>query len=166
MGDLLLELNLSLSPEFLEEFVGSVFSHLDKDKSQRLDKEEFIILYKQVISQQPPGVQKQNQGRRIDVADLRETEAALRSAFEEYDADGSGSLDMTEMTKVLQEIGMPDVHGDSFQTLMDSHMAFADADMDGKIDFQEFCIYVNAVIEYLYREVSDESEDVRMAKSY
>merc|ERR1719218_572091 len=54
LRDLLLELNLSLSPEFLEEFVGSVFNHLDKDKSQRLDKDEFIILYKQVITQQPP----------------------------------------------------------------------------------------------------------------
>lgn len=150
LRDLLLELQLSLSPEFLEEFVQSVFQHLDKDRTLRLDFGEFVTLYQQVISQQPPGVAKRNQGRRIDVKDLKETELALRDIFNVYDVDQSGYLDMQEMIQVLEEAGLPDPHGDGFQTVIDSHMAFADADMDGRIDFQEFLCYTNAVIDYIY----------------
>lgn len=159
LRDLLLELNLSLSPEFLEEFVSSVFKHLDKDRTLKLDLAEFLTLYQQVISQQPPGVQKRNQGRRINVTDLKDTELALRDIFNVYDVDQSGYLDFSEMLTVLAETGIPDPHGDGFQTIMDTHMAFADADMDGRIDFQEFSIYTNAVIEYLYA-MGNESEKI------
>lgn len=166
LRDLLLELNLSLSPEFLEEFVGSVFNHLDKDRTQKLDMEEFFTLYKQVISQQPPGVQKANQSHRIDVRDLKETEHCLREVFENYDVDGSGYLDMQEMILVLEEAGMPDPHGDGFQTLMDSHLAFADADMDGKIDFQEFTVYTNAIIDYVNESSGMLSKKEKSARMY
>lgn len=159
LRDLLLELNLSLSPEFLDEFVSAVFKHLDKDRTLKLDLTEFLTLYQQVISMQPPGVQRRNQGRRINVTDLKMTELALRDIFNDYDVDQSGYLDMSEMLRVLEETGIPDPHGDGFQTIMDTHMAFADADMDGRIDFQEFSIYTNAVIEYLYAR-GNESEKI------
>jgi len=99
------------------------------------------------------------------VTDLKLTELALRDVFETYDVDRSGYLDMQEMMQVLEESGMPDPHGDRFQTIMESHMAFADADMDGRIDFQEFCVYTNAVIEYVYKD-SGLSEAEKVARLY
>merc|ERR1711959_382327 len=134
----------------IEEYVMAIFKHLDKDASARLSFDEFVLLYKEVIRQQPAAIQKANSGRRITVEDARLAEASLRSFFDHFDVDGSGFLDMSELQEVLLATGLPDVNGDNFQSVLDEHMALADADMDGQIDFQEFVVYCNAVVDALY----------------
>ena len=59
--------------------------------------------------------------------------AAIKSVFEKYDVDNSGALDASEVTKLLEEEGMP-VTESYIKGLMDVY----DADESGSIEFNEF----------------------------
>jgi len=161
LRELLLELRLNVSSEIIEDYTTTIFSNLDRDKSKKISFAEFEKLYKEVIANQPTGVRKQNTKERINVHDLHNVEAMLRRAFETYDADGSGYLDTPEMLQLLQDLGFPDPHGDGFQSVISEHMEFADLDSDGKVDFHEFVLYSNALLDYLYQVDAEEkaSED-------
>lgn len=159
LRELLLELRLSVTADFLDEYVQQNLRSFDKDKNQKLTFEEFEKLYMKVLSDQPTGIRKFNTRERITVADMHDAEQKMREEFDKYDADGSGYLDTGEMLQLLQEMGFPDPHGDGFQTLIAEHMEFADLDHDGKVDFQEFVVYSNALYDYLYKMQAAEAEE-------
>jgi Ca2+-binding EF-hand superfamily protein len=62
----------------------------------------------------------------------------VRSAFDKFDADGSGRLERGELLKVLEELGL-DVRGDAdFLAFAEALMEDYDADGNGELDFEEF----------------------------
>ena len=64
------------------------------------------------------------------------SEVALRNAFNIFDGDGNGSIDRTELGAMLAKLGL--LKGSSDTSTVERMFAAADANNDGKIDFQEF----------------------------
>jgi Ca2+-binding EF-hand superfamily protein len=62
-----------------------------------------------------------------------EQKAGYKAAFDEFDADGSGSIDTSELKEVFKKVGQPV----SDEELADTVKEF-DEDNNGEIDFQEF----------------------------
>ena len=61
------------------------------------------------------------------------TEDDIKAAFDQFDADGSGAIDSSEIKKVCESLGV-DVTKNEIDDLIKS----ADTDGDGKIQYEEF----------------------------
>ena len=62
-----------------------------------------------------------------------------REAFDLFDTDGSGTIDMSELREAMKMLGM-DVNSEEVRNIIRS----IDSDGDGTIDFQEFHAMMNA----------------------
>mmetsp|Transcript_6087 Transcript_6087/g.10940 ORF Transcript_6087/g.10940 Transcript_6087/m.10940 type:complete len:1022 (+) Transcript_6087:78-3143(+) len=65
-----------------------------------------------------------------------EEEERIRAVFNSYDKDGSGKLDLQELTAMCKELG-----GKITQAQAELAMKQLDKCGDGKCDFQEFCMF-------------------------
>lgn len=72
----------------------------------------------------------------IDEGDLRK---ALRKVFDKFDADGSGSVSIGELSAMVDQLKMDVPHAKRRQMLID-----ADPDRSGEIDFEEFVTFIKA----------------------
>lgn len=61
------------------------------------------------------------------------SEDDIKAAFDEFDADGSGAIDSSEIKKVCERLGV-DVSKSEIDGLINS----ADSNGDGKIQYEEF----------------------------
>ena len=77
----------------------------------------------------------------------REHEELLRvkAAFEKFDTDGSGSLEIAELYDVLKEVGV-DIDTDTFADYQLALMEDYDADDSGALDFREFRKFYEQVL--------------------
>lgn len=57
----------------------------------------------------------------------------IKEAFDQFDADGSGSIDSSEISKVCEALGV-----DASKAEIDDLIKSADADGDGKVQYEEF----------------------------
>jgi Ca2+-binding EF-hand superfamily protein len=62
------------------------------------------------------------------------SEEDMKQAFDEFDVDGSGFIEPSEMAKVCEHLGV-----EPSQEKMDALLAEADTNGDGKVSFEEFC---------------------------
>jgi len=67
-----------------------------------------------------------------------ERERQVRKAFNDFDRDKSGTIERGELGELLKALGF-------HEGLIDKEFARADANSDGKVDFQEFTAYYNAL---------------------
>ena len=72
---------------------------------------------------------------------------AVQKAFLKYDRDGSGTLDLTELSSALKTLGMPTTTDEAR-----SIMAKYDSSQDGRLDLTEFNGLVTELLEYWARE--------------
>ena len=77
----------------------------------------------------------------------REHEELLRvkAAFEKFDTDGSGSLEIAELYDVLKEVGV-DIDTETFADYQLALMEDYDADNSGTLDFREFRKFYEQVL--------------------
>jgi calmodulin len=61
------------------------------------------------------------------------TEEDIKAAFDEFDTDGSGAIDSSEIRNVCEKLGV-----DVSKSEIDDLIKSADADGDGKIQYSEF----------------------------
>ena len=61
------------------------------------------------------------------------SEAEIKEVFDQFDADGSGSIDRKEIAAVCEKLGV-----DASKADIDELISAADSDGDGKISFAEF----------------------------
>ena len=61
----------------------------------------------------------------------------MRSLFHEFDKDGSGVIDRSELDKVFEELGK-DFSDDELQRMI----GLADQDASGTLNYEEFISYV------------------------
>lgn len=61
------------------------------------------------------------------------TEAEIKEVFDQFDADGSGHIDSSEIKKICEQLGV-----EVSQSDIDELIQSADDNGDGKISFAEF----------------------------
>jgi calmodulin len=89
---------------------------------------------------------------------LNEDEIEMcREAFERFDKDGSGSIDMWELQATLQAMGQTPSEEEIYQMI-----SSVDDDGNGTIDFGEFLM----VIENQKKKFSEESDDTEMVAAF
>lgn len=126
------------------------FSMFDRDGSGSIDAEEFRGVFEVMgmrIRDEELGLMMQDLDKNNDGAiDLEEFISAMRSkykdldleenvktAFDVFDTDDSGSLSFEEMSDVLMNLGQDMTH-QKIRNIME----LADVDGDGEIDIDEF----------------------------
>lgn len=135
--------------------LGKRFKKLDLDNSGSLSIDEFMSLPE---LQQNPLVQ-----RVIDIFDTDgngevdfkefiegvslfsvkgDKESKLRFAFKIYDMDKDGYISNGELFQVLKMMVGNNLKDAQLQQIVDKTIIHADADLDGKISFEEFCTVV------------------------
>ncbi|CAD7952414.1 unnamed protein product [Amoebophrya sp. A25] len=136
LRDLLVELGFEIQDETITDVTAT---HAKDPK--KIAYSEFRLIYMEFLSQMPSALRKQNMHGdcRPCHQDIYFTEASYRSAFKMYDFDRSGTLERNEIVYLLDDLGLPDVHGDNYSTLMDHAFSRVDWDHSGSLDFQEFC---------------------------
>eukprot|EP01065_Artemidia_motanka_P051790 TRINITY_DN9190_c1_g1_i1.p1 TRINITY_DN9190_c1_g1~~TRINITY_DN9190_c1_g1_i1.p1 ORF type:complete len:906 (+),score=170.64 TRINITY_DN9190_c1_g1_i1:54-2720(+) len=84
----------------------------------------------------------------------------LRSVFDQFDADGSGSLQHEEMYEVLAELGITGVS----EELVDLLMSEIDKDGNGEVDFNEFVEFHTLLIGLLQTAPQRHNGRIRMGE--
>jgi hypothetical protein len=70
----------------------------------------------------------------------------LSVAFSKYDHTGDGTIDQTELLKLLLELDlMPTLEPSASKAYLEEQIAKADTNQDGKVDFAEFIQYCNTI---------------------
>ena len=64
-----------------------------------------------------------------------ETLASFKIAFEEFDHDGGGTIDTSELSDLMDSLGMPRSREE-----LEEMVLSVDEDGSGEIDFEEFCV--------------------------
>ncbi|CAN0472559.1 unnamed protein product, partial [Discosporangium mesarthrocarpum] len=96
---------------------------LDEDGTATLDIDEFTSAMARLVSTRP------------DEATLaRARRAALGEAFRAADTDGSGELDVAEVTRLLERLETRQTQSE----LVDKFMELADVNQSGTVDEEEF----------------------------
>ncbi|PVV01510.1 hypothetical protein BB560_004070 [Smittium megazygosporum] len=151
--------NLAEISNFTEEEIKNLykrFAKLDKDQSGTIDKEEFLSI---------PQLRNNPLAQRlIDVFDINNTGEVnfsefivrlssfsskgkkaekLAFAFQIYDMDRDGFISNGELFLVLKMMVGNNLTPEQLQQIVDKTMADADTTGNGKINFEEFCNYVN-----------------------
>jgi len=83
----------------------------------------------------------------------------LNSAFQYYDKDKSGSIEMSELREVLSQFNLP-----IQKELIDMLLAYCDVNQDGRIDYVEFSNFLNwkdKMPSGLDIKVDDEGEEIK-----
>lgn len=104
-----------------------IINELDENHDGCIQFEEFLDYFHAKICHDPDGQERQNE------SDMK----ILQAAFKVFDADGSGEIDISELRQALKNIGEK-ISEDELRAMM----AGADADGNGLIDFEEFCVFM------------------------
>ncbi|GMH77661.1 hypothetical protein TrRE_jg7069 [Triparma retinervis] len=150
--------------EFDSDDLNGIIKKLDKKGKGNVYYGAFVKYAK--VDDDGSGDESGDDERRADVDDLalmvrkelrRLTKSEkgppkLRRTFEEFDRDGSGSLNAREFKKALTKMGFK-FKTDEIDRLLD----YLDSDGDGRIDFKEYESLVGAEIE-VDSDASDDDE--------
>lgn len=136
------------------------------DEQKYVDYDTFLKIYEKALSAQPQSIRKTHvvkptkpktddlprpkksaKADRINILDLRSLEAATHRVFLAEQEGSGGYITMQDMRHIMRDSGLPDRDGDDFEAVMLRAMAQFDSNSDGRIDFEEFILYRNAVLE-------------------
>jgi len=106
------KLGVELTPQDVE----NMMKHVDKDKSDTIDFEEFIQIMLEIENQTP---------------DHKEQE--LLDAFNVFDIDNDGFISKDELRQVMRNIDTK-ITEEELQAMIDA----IDEDGDGKVNYEEF----------------------------
>jgi len=121
-----------------------------------IDFDQFTQVYRILVANQPSATRKKNArpSDRVGFEDVYFNERNLRTAFEYYDADASGQLDSEELAAILADLGFEDMYQDNFGTMIEQTLTAVgtslDKDGNALLDFHQFIVFINEVIEYLH----------------
>jgi len=147
LQDLLGEMGIDLTADA----VNSLLQKSATDAT-KITFEEFKIVYMEVISTMPAAIRKMNMKfPRLHQEDCFTNESLIRSVFRTYDTDKSGRLDKFEFVKLLWDLGIPDIHGDDYSSLTNEAFTICDLDQSDDIDFHEFVILINMIMNFIHK---------------
>jgi len=95
--------------------VKKMIAGVDIDKNGKIEFEEFLEMMAS------------------GVTSVTTMEGPLLQAFKQFDKDGNGFIDASELKKTMRELGQ-NLTDDEIESMMKE----ADTNGDGKIDYQEF----------------------------
>lgn len=101
-----------------DDKIKSMFDTVDFSGDNKISLDEYLAAMGQLSPQQ-------------------HKEARLRSVFRQFDKDGSGVIDRSELDAVFNELGK-DFDDDELQRMI----GLADQDASGTLDYEEFISYV------------------------
>ncbi|KAK3266197.1 hypothetical protein CYMTET_25160, partial [Cymbomonas tetramitiformis] len=94
------------------------------------------------------------------MAETEEREAKVRSTFDKFDGDKSGSIDEKELKNLIVEMGFAQhIPSDQLDIVVKMEMQKADTNKNGSISFEEFIPYFNSM-RNLERIKSGEAESI------
>ena len=94
------------------------------------------------------------------VLDIPEDKIAeYKEAFDMFDKDGSGTISVTEIVKIMKNFGYPIKKAEAQKMISD-----IDDNSDGEIDFEEFVTLMEKQVNYV--EETDEELVLRAFKSF
>lgn len=108
----------SLGKNFMDSEAESVIAEIDMDENGTIDFEEFCNFMAGSMSDQ-------------------DNEDHLREAFRIFDADGSGTIDSSELRKTITAV-MGSTKDHISESELEEMMRDADLDGDGVVDYDEF----------------------------
>lgn len=148
MNELLMEQNWIMDERGLKQYEDDFLGH----HIRYVDYPMFLTIYQKFLTQQPLCIRKiAAQAEQINILDLRAVEAATHRVFQLEDEDGRGYIDMCDMRDIMRESGLPDRDGDDFEAVMLKAMHEFDTNRDGRISFEEFVLYRNAVLDNFHK---------------
>lgn len=150
---LLKDLRIRLTTQQLTKYCKVSLSDLEEYEKFNvgLSWTDFLNLYQGILMSQFTPVRAEltvnPRNTRASLADIQSTDEQLRNAFYSFDVDHNGYLDMAEMSNVLQFLGFNAPPGETLEHFTERQFQRADTSKDGRISYQEFVDYVNALVQ-------------------
>merc|ERR1719478_541326 len=134
-----------MDPDIGNEWMGA------RNEAKGLNIDDFKGLYARVLAAQSPAVRQVHNGAEpVRLPELRDTEAYMRAAYKRY--AGAGQLSVDRLPEVYQYLRFPDHHGDGFDRFVGEWLNLAGKEETGSINFHEFVVSVNLLIEFCERQ--------------
>jgi len=138
----------ALAPDVVEE-LRAAFAAYDTDGNGTIDLAE---LKQMMVALGAPEGEAERQMAAVDTSGngvvtfamfctavgpiYEHSDSALRRAFGLFDVDGSGFIEKNEVRGMLTKLAF--IQADAPDSVVDKVMAFADADGDGRVSYEEF----------------------------
>lgn len=160
--DVLLDVTESSSIDSLSKaFVEKAFKGADRDGGGTIDVHEFVIWHASIAFSEEVAMNEFDRNQRriarqvgVQLVDLDR----YRKAFEAFDADGSGAIELDEFTGILHMLlKVPDGHQLPEDRVL-SMWRQADIECAGSLDFERFC--------HFYRNHFDENAECLLVDFY
>lgn len=133
---ILQKLGLTISEEQFEAYSGVLMKNYDKDRSGKLEYAEFERFYGKCLASE--NVRRRYANKLTRDAGGSFVKEAAKVAFEKYDADSSGYIEISELRTVLTEMLRLPLSDEQFDFFVEDTMKRGDKNDDNKFDYGEF----------------------------
>eukprot|EP00747_Dinoflagellata_sp_TGD_P183449 gnl/TRDRNA2_/TRDRNA2_38323_c0_seq1.p1 gnl/TRDRNA2_/TRDRNA2_38323_c0~~gnl/TRDRNA2_/TRDRNA2_38323_c0_seq1.p1 ORF type:complete len:307 (+),score=66.49 gnl/TRDRNA2_/TRDRNA2_38323_c0_seq1:115-1035(+) len=122
--------------------------------TEMIDLQQFIMFHRVVWENQPLTVRRAHSKLR----EVQDADSLARAAFDKYDKDRSGFLDLSELPRVLEDLGFElDVEyfeEKKMEAFIKKNFKDSDKNSDGRMSYHEFVDFQNNFIET--KELADD----------
>lgn len=136
LKELFIKMGLQIPAVQFDSYVDALLGHIDKDKNKCVDLSEFLRFYAKVLKSEE--TRSKFAKKLVKEVSAEEMEANAKLTFENFDVNHDGTIDRSEMAKVLRECLKLDLTDEQWKHYTEDIFQRADKDTSGKLEFAEF----------------------------